>query len=74
MLKSHHKTFDSMETMKGWFVNKCKDVNNALLSLDKEAIGRKLGAIVVTPSNIPEFTIPRGTSTDSQGRQHSKGE
>ncbi len=50
-------THDKMATMKDWFLDKCKDMNNALFTLDNTEVNRRL-APMLTPNNIPTFTIP----------------
>ncbi len=50
-------THDKMATVKDWFMDKCKDVNNVLFTLDNIEVNRRL-APMLTQRNIPKFTIP----------------
>ena len=59
-MKSESKetiTHNKMATMKDWFMDKCKDVNNVLFTLDNIEVNRRL-APMLTQRNIPKFTIP----------------
>ncbi len=58
-MKSDNKelaTQDKMATMKDWFMDKCKDMNNVLFTLDNTEVNRL--APMLTSKNIPKFTIP----------------
>lgn len=48
----------SCDTMKDWFASKCRDVNKALQSFEKESLNDKFAAMVVTPDKTQQFTIP----------------
>ena len=66
----------TMDQVKTWVLKKCKDAPR-LLQLEKDA-GAHTHRVVVTPKNIPEFTIPKtlgdGKSVESGGNLSSDGE
>ena len=53
-----------MEHVKSWVLSKCREVPR--LPLDRDTTGH-IHRVVVTPKNIPEFTIPRGSVSPEPG-------